>query len=218
MMTVDRRRDALPAEQGDRDIGDLHWFPPSADEHGLADDLPVDQCLHRRGRLAQREAAPDAGFELALPSEVEQRLAVRGGDFGVGFVESADPHADCLYAFDQQVVGAGAGPLTTKKSQNQDAPTPGQAAQRFLERRTVYRIVDDVDATASCQLHDFVAKPFPIIDRVVCALGETDRSLLVGARSCDDMRSVEFGDLDRRDPDAARSAMDQYPIAGFEAA
>src|ERR1700736_5235565 len=78
-----------------------------ADEHRLADDLAIDQgllCL--RGAL-QREAAPDAGLELALRGEIEQRLGVGGGDLGVGFVEPADAHPDCLNALDQEVVGAG---------------------------------------------------------------------------------------------------------------
>src|SRR5262245_2532579 len=96
MVAVDRRRNALPAEQGHRDIGDFHQHSSdfmtglprrsaprndtstlviasrseaisrrpgaaaSADQHSLADDLPVDQRLHRLGGLLERVAPPDA--------------------------------------------------------------------------------------------------------------------------------------------------------------
>src|SRR6266446_5507855 len=75
----------------------------SADERRLADDLAIDQRLHRLRGSLQREAAPDAGLELALPGEFEQRLGICGGDLGVGFAEPANAHADSFDSLDQQV-------------------------------------------------------------------------------------------------------------------
>src|SRR5271166_4581843 len=69
MVAINRRRDALPGEQGQADIGDFHWVSSitSADKNRLTDNLAVDQRLHCVGGLFQREAAPDTGLELALP-------------------------------------------------------------------------------------------------------------------------------------------------------
>src|SRR3984893_11825980 len=76
-----------------------------ADEHRLADDLAVDHGLHCLRGALQLEAAPDAGLELALRGEIEQRLGVGGGDLGVGFVEAGDAHPDWLDALDLGVGG-----------------------------------------------------------------------------------------------------------------
>src|SRR5262249_57058948 len=92
-------------------------------------------------------------------------------------------------------------------------PTPGEAAQRFLEGRTVDRVVNDVDAVASGQLHDLVAKAARVIDRLVGTLSEANGSLLLGARGRDDLGAKQFGELDRRDADAAGGTMDQHPLA-----
>src|SRR6516225_529041 len=185
-------------------------------EYDFADNLAVDQGLYRLGHLAQREAAPDARLELTLCGQIDQCLCVGGGDFGVGFVEPADPHADRFDPFDQQVVGAGECRRTAKKPQDQDAPAPGQAAQRLLEGRTVDRVVNDVDAATPGQLHDLVAEAGLVIDHMRRTLDSADRSLLLGARGRDDFGPEKLGDLNRRDADAAGSTVDQYPVAFLE--
>ena len=45
-----------------------------------------------------------------------------------------------------------------------------------------------------------------------------ERSLLGRARGRDDVRAAPFRDLDGGEPDAARGAVDQDPIAGLEPA
>src|SRR5215469_13409677 len=62
-----------------------HCFGPPMDrrrgsrltnDHRLADDLAVDQRLHRFGHRRQREASPEARFEFALRGQLKQRFAV----------------------------------------------------------------------------------------------------------------------------------------------
>jgi hypothetical protein len=64
-----------------------------------------------------------------LSSELDQGLDVGGGDLRMGFAEPADANPDRLDPLDQQVVGAGKRRLPAEKSEDQDAPTPGEAAQ-----------------------------------------------------------------------------------------
>src|SRR5215831_6827276 len=85
------------------------------DEYDFADDLSIDQRLHRFDRIAQRIPAPDAGFELTLRGQFEQRLGVGGSNFGTGLVEAANPHADRFDSLDQEIVSTGECRRTAEK-------------------------------------------------------------------------------------------------------
>src|SRR6516165_4596024 len=174
-----------------------------ADEYRLADDVAVDQGLYRLRRMLERKPAPNAWFEFALSGEPNERLDVGGGNLRVSYVEPADPDADCLNAFDQQVICAGEGRGTAEKAKNQDAPTPGEAAQRLLESGAVDGIVDDIDTATASQVHHLVAEAALIIDRVVGAFLDTDRALFLGAGCRDHTAAVELGDLNSREADPA---------------
>src|SRR6516164_6245508 len=87
-----------------------------ADEYRLADDLAVDQGLYRLRRVLERKPAPNAWFEFALSGEPNERLDIGGGNLRVSFVEPADPDANCLDAFDQQVIFLCNGTATTEKA------------------------------------------------------------------------------------------------------
>src|SRR6516162_7123421 len=189
-----------------------------ADEHRLADDLAIDQDLYRLRCVLQRKPAPNAWFQFSFSGEPNERLDVGGGNLGVGFVEPTNTHADCLDSLDEQIIGTGEGRGAAEKAKNQNASAPSEAAQRFFECRAVDRIVDDIDAAATGQIHNLVAEAARIFDRVVGALLETDRTLFLGAGGCDHTGAMELSDLNGREADAAGSTMDQHPISGFEPA
>ncbi len=97
---------------------------------------------------------------------------------------------------------------------------PPQARQRdeLFESRAVDRVVNDVDAASTRQVHHLVAEAALVVDRMICAFFEANRAFFLSAGCGYDMSSVELCDLDRWKTDAARCAVDQDPLACFEPA
>src|SRR5205085_11333318 len=105
-----------------------------------------------------------------------------------------------------------------EKAEHEAPPAPGKTAQGLVEHIGADRVVDDIDAAVVGQRLDLVAQPLAVVDRVISALFEAGGALLVGAGGGDDSRAEQFGDLDRRDADAAGGAVDHDPIGLLHAA
>src|SRR5207248_7535393 len=217
-----RAADPLPDDTGPRyDPRGIAGAPSKSvlsDQHGLADDLAVDDRLNRIGRPIELEAVRDARLELPLARQLDKRFHVGAADLRLLLGDAAEPDADDLEPLDQEVIGARCRRPAAKKAEHEDAPAPGKTAQRLVEHIGADRVVDDIDAAIARQLLDPVAQPLAVVDRIIGALFEAGGALLVGAGGGDNGRAEQFGDLDRRDADAAGGAVDHDPIARLHAA
>src|SRR5207248_10023470 len=93
-----------------------------AHQHGLADDLAVDDRLNRIGRSIERKAVRDARPQFALAGQLHERPHVGAADLRLLLGDAAEPDADDLQSLDQEVIGARRRRPAAEKAEHEDAP------------------------------------------------------------------------------------------------
>ena len=119
--------------------------------------------------------------------------------------------------FEQREIERDLRNLAGRKADHQEAPVPGDRAQRGFRIGSADRIVDHVHALAAGDAAQRLLQVFlRVVDRLVGAALPAEGELVVGRRARDHARAHQLADLDRGEPGAAGRAEHRERLAGFE--
>ncbi len=104
-----------------------------------------------------------------------------------------------------------------QEGDDDEAALEREAAEILLDVVAADHVEDDVDAALAGDPRDLGDEVLrPVVDRMSGADRPAERRLVVAARGRDHRRAELLRDLDRRQPDTARAAVDQHGLAGAQ--
>ena len=155
--------------------------------------------------------------ELALGGPAHELGHVGLMALRIALDERAPEHADDVAALEQREIERNLRDLAGRKADHQEAPVPGDRAQRRLRIGAADRIVDHVHALAAGDAAQRLLQVLlRVVDRLVGAALAAEGELVVGRRAGDHARAHQLADLDRRESGAAGGAEHRERLAGFE--
>ena len=148
----------------------------------------------------------------------EQLAEIRGVVLRLTLGEGAPEHADQCGTLEQRQVGRRRRNVATGgETHHQHAAVPGDAAERFLEQLTAYRIVDDIHTLAAGEfLQALLQADFAVVDQFVGAGILRHLQLFGAGGGGDDSRAHGLADLHGSQADASGGTEHQQGLAGLQ--
>jgi len=187
-------------------------------DHGLADDLAIDQHVKGVGRPLHRKAMRDMrahDAELRQPRQLDGVVAREIGSLAAHRL--AGPHAQDGEPLDQHVVRHDPARPAGGETHHQQPRAIGRRAHGLLQHLAANRVVDHVGpAAVRHALHDGHEVGCAVVDDQVGPLFAHGREPPIVAAGRDHLRAEMPAELHRGHADAPRRAMDQQGLARLE--